>query len=259
VRDLNDLRELCRKLKVIESIAILPVATSTNALGKRVIDECIDNEIAIPSAAVVARRQLEGRGRGTHVWSSPEGGLYVSILHTRRTEEAAFLPLEAAVAVATFLEESFGIAARLKWPNDILVDGKKIAGILIEARIVEEETLATIGIGINVIPVEVPGAKTTSIAESSRDQMLDVHTLTLAFIESFDSALARHASPSETLERWRSLSIHRQGEAVTAVVGEQRIEGTWEGIDESGRALVRHNGGVTPISAGEIFSLAGGR
>jgi len=90
---------------------------------------------------IVADAQEKGRGRRGHVWLSPRGGLYTSI----SLKSDPLLSLRVGVAVARALRQ-LGIVARLKWPNDVLVAGKKIAGILIEAS----GGTAIVGIGVNI-------------------------------------------------------------------------------------------------------------
>ena len=82
--------------------------------------------------AVVAERQTGGRGREGRSWESPAGGCYLSVLLRPQAARTALLPLAAGVAVAEAVQ-GFGVASELKWPNDVLVGGRKLAGILAEA------------------------------------------------------------------------------------------------------------------------------
>lgn len=82
--------------------------------------------------AVLADRQTSGRGREGRTWQSPAGGLYLSVLLRPRAEPVSLLPLAAGVAVAEAVA-GFGVACQLKWPNDVLASGRKLAGILAEA------------------------------------------------------------------------------------------------------------------------------
>jgi len=99
---------------------------------------------------VVARRQTQGRGRHGRDWFSPEGNLYASILlrpgrpPARLSELGFIVALAAADAVDSLLPDGH---AKLKWPNDVLIDGQKIAGILVE---IVEDDAAVIGIGLNI-------------------------------------------------------------------------------------------------------------
>jgi biotin-[acetyl-CoA-carboxylase] ligase BirA-like protein len=147
-------RQLVDQLTTLESIALIPRVASTNLVARRVVHECIENELSLPNAMIIAGEQYAGRGRNAREWSSPAGkGIYATTLLMRPAEELSMVPLEIANIVATYLRETFGIDARIKWPNDILVGGRKIAGILIEARIHDDHAYLLIGTGVNVEPV----------------------------------------------------------------------------------------------------------
>lgn len=253
-----DVRAVVERLKAIESIALLPRASSTNTLARRVVAECLENEIPLPSAVIIAREQIAGRGREGRTWSSrANGGIYATLLHTREASRIALLPLEAATIVAGYLRDVWNVDARIKWPNDIVVGGRKIAGILIEARSRDDEAFIILGIGINVRPVDDPAVpNATSLAETSPRESIDLDDATIAFIEFLDEKIAAPPDSGSLLETWRSLAIHRPGDRIQSVVANRTIEGTWIGIDDSGRALLRHGGEEIAVAAGELM-LAG--
>src|SRR5881628_1230138 len=146
-----DTRALVDSLITLESIAFIPRVASTNLVARRVVNECIENELSLPNAMIIAGEQYAGRGRNARQWSSPAGkGIYATTLLMRPAEELSMVPLEVANIVASYLRETFGIDARIKWPNDILVGGRKIAGILIEARVHNDHAYLLIGTGVNV-------------------------------------------------------------------------------------------------------------
>lgn len=248
-------QEIVSGLRTIESLAVLPRVTSTNAIARRVVNECIENELFLPRAIIVAGEQTEGQGRNARSWSSPAGkGIYATTLFARPVAELALVPLHMAVLVASFLRETFDIDARVKWPNDILVDGRKIAGILIEAKIQEEHAFLLAGIGINVEPVDDPGRpNATSIAEVSRREFGGVATATRAFIEHIDAHVSEPLQRETVLDEWRALSVHRTGDRVQCDIGSRVISGTWAGIDDQGRALITEGSGTTAISAGDLL------
>jgi len=150
-------REIVERLRTLESFAVIPRVASTNLIARRIVSECIENELSLPQAVIVAGEQFAGRGRNQRTWSSPAGkGIYATVLLTRTTAELSTMPLRIANIVASFLRETYGIDARVKWPNDILVQGRKMSGILIEARVQEERAFLIIGIGINLEPRQDP-------------------------------------------------------------------------------------------------------
>ncbi|HSP17071.1 MAG TPA: biotin--[acetyl-CoA-carboxylase] ligase [Thermoanaerobaculia bacterium] len=250
-----DTRALAGRLHTLESVAIIARVSSTNLVARRILDECLDNELSLPQAIIVAGEQFAGRGRNERRWSSPAGkGIYATTLLTRPASELALVPLEMANAIATFLRERFDIAAGIKWPNDVLVNGKKIAGILIEARVQESRVHLLIGIGINVEPMEGddrPNA--TSIRETAAGGFSGVEDATVAFIEHLDARLSRRVDRREVLDEWRRLTIHKEGDRISSVIGVRTISGTWRGIDDHGRALIRTDTEVIPVSAGDII------
>jgi BirA family biotin operon repressor/biotin-[acetyl-CoA-carboxylase] ligase len=250
-----DTRSLVDRLRTLESVAIIPRVSSTNLVARRIVHECIENELSLPQAIIVAREQLAGRGRNERTWSSPAGkGIYATALLTRATHELPLLPLEIAVTVASYLHDVFGIDARVKWPNDVYAAGKKIAGILIEARIQEERAYLSIGIGVNVEPVaDESRPNSVSIRQLTARDFRGLDEATVAFIEHFDERLSRPVDRDSIIAEWRKLSIHNPGDRLTCVLPERTISGTWIGIAEDGRALVRRGEETIAISAGDII------
>ena len=243
------------RLKVIESLAVIPRVASTNLIARRIVSECIDNELSLPQAMIIAGEQFAGRGRNDRRWSSPAGkGIYATTLISRPAHELPLVPLAVANIVATFLRDTFGIDARIKWPNDVLVGGKKIAGILIEARVNEGRVYFLIGTGVNVEPVKDdtrPNA--VSISEVSPRRFGGVETATLAFVEHVDEQFAKPFDHDEVLATWRALSVHDPGDRIHCVLGERTIDGTWSHIDEHGRAVLNTASGRIAVSAGDLF------
>src|SRR5215212_5295393 len=144
-----DPRQIVPGLTTLESIAVIPRVASTNLIARRIVAECIQNELSLPQAMIIAGEQFAGRGRNERSWSSPAGkGIYATTLITRTAAELPLVPLEMANIVATYLRDVFGIEAGVKWPNDVLVSGRKIAGILIEARLQNDRAYLLIGTGI---------------------------------------------------------------------------------------------------------------
>jgi len=250
-----DTRDLVPRLRVLESIALIPRVASTNLIARRIVTECIDNELSLPQAMIVAGEQFAGRGRNDRSWSSPAGkGIYTTTLLTRPAHELPLIPLAMANIVATYLRETYSIDARIKWPNDILVGGKKIAGILIEARMQEDRVFLLIGIGVNVEPAQDdsrPNAIT--IREAVNGPFDGIDTATLAFIEHLDERLSHALEHDDVLDEWRRLSVHKSGDRIHCILGDRTIDGTWSGIDEYGRALIQSSGRVHPVSAADII------
>ena len=254
-----DTRSVVRRLKTLESVAVIPRVASTNLIARRIVGECIENELSLPRAIIIAGEQFAGRGRNDRRWSSPAGkGIYATTLLARSTQELPLVPLEMANIVAGFLREVFAIDARVKWPNDILaIDAagaapRKIAGILIEARLQDDRAYMLVGTGINVEPViDDTRPNAVSITELT-DRQITLSDATVAFIEHLDARLALPLDRDRVLAEWRSLSIHKPGDRIHCVLGDRTIHGTWNGIDEHGRALIRDGHETIAVSAGDI-------
>ncbi len=249
-----DTRQIVPGLRTLESLAVIPRVASTNLVARRIVNECIDNELSLPQAMIIAGEQFAGRGRNDRSWSSPAGkGIYATTLLTRPTRVLPLVPLAMANIVASYLRETFAIDARIKWPNDILVGGRKIAGILIEARVQDERAYLLIGTGVNVEPVQDDARpNAVSISEVSPRELHGIGTATVAFIEHVDARLSRELDRESVLNEWRSLSVHRDGDRIHCILGDRTIDGTWAGIDEDGRALIRSGSTVMPVSAADI-------
>jgi BirA family biotin operon repressor/biotin-[acetyl-CoA-carboxylase] ligase len=250
-----DTRRIVSRLTTLESIAVIPRVASTNLVARRIVNECIENEESLPKAMIIAGEQFAGRGRNARQWSSPAGkGIYATTLLPMPASDLPLLPLQMANIVASYLREVFAIDARLKWPNDVLAGGRKIAGILIEARMNEERAFVLIGTGINVESVQDdlrPNA--TSIADVSPRDFHGIDVATEAFIEHVDQRLGRRLERDAVLDEWRSYSIHEAGDRIQCIVGERNLEGTWDGIDEYGRALLRSGAETIAVSAGDLI------
>lgn len=249
-----DTRQLVAGFRTLESIAVIPRVASTNLVARRIVAECIDNELSLPQAMIIAGEQFAGRGRNDRSWSSPAGkGIYATTLLTRPVRVLPLVPLAMANIVASYLRDTYAIDARIKWPNDILAGGKKIAGILIEARVQDERAYLLIGTGVNVEPVtDDARPNAVSISEISRREFHGIETATRAFVEHVDERLAQQLDREAVLEEWRALTVHRNGDRIHCVLGDRTIDGTWAGIDDDGRALIQSDGRVMPVSAADI-------
>ena len=251
-----DTGKLVRQLQTIESVAIIPRVSSTNVISRRIVKECIDNELSLPQAVIIAGEQFAGRGRNERTWSSPPGkGIYATTLLTRPAAEMAIMPLAVAGIIAGYLVESYGVEAGIKWPNDVMVHGRKIAGVLIEARTYETSAYLLIGTGINVEPV-VDDARpnATSIRDVARRDFTGLEEATVKFVRYLDGRLSKGLRRDEVLAEWRRLSVHRDGDPITCVVGDRTVAGAWAGIDEHGRALLRRGSETIAISAGDFIA-----
>jgi BirA family biotin operon repressor/biotin-[acetyl-CoA-carboxylase] ligase len=213
--------------------------------------------------AVLADRQTAGRGRQGSLWLSPPGNLFLSVLlrPALDNETAGLVPLAAGAAVCEALR-SFGASATVKWPNDVLVGERKIAGVLSEANWVEGVLDAVfLGIGVNLAldPRDLPPAlrpRTTSlVAETSHAADRDaVAAEVLARLRVWYHAL--RGGGAAIVEGWRALSSSWWGRRIEVRSGGATIEGLAYGVDGSGALLLQlDDGEVVRVLAGEARRL----
>jgi len=220
---------------------------STNDEARRLAQE------GAPHGTVVhADEQTAGRGRLSHTWFSPAGNLYLSIL--LRTGEpisrAAELSFLAALAVADTVEALLPrqIRAMLKWPNDALVNGAKIAGILLEQ--VDDATI--IGIGLNVLeaPSNVAYKTTTIVANGGIASVDGARDILLDRLGNYLSVW-REEGFEPIREQWLNRS-YPIGAAIRANAGGQSTAGHFAGLDVDGALLLDTPQGRQRIVAGEV-------
>jgi len=205
---------------------------------------------AADRTVVVADQQLAGRGRHGRIWRAPAGtSLLASIIVRPRLSQALLPTLSPMTAVATAeaLRRVAPVAARVKWPNDVLVGGKKIAGILLESR----APVIIIGIGVNLgqreFPPELAGHATSVALETGCAP--DRETMLAALLEEFDAWRVRFEREGfgAVREQWRMLS-DTLGRHVTL----DGVTGIAVDLDVDGALLIDAGGTVRRVIAGEI-------
>jgi BirA family transcriptional regulator, biotin operon repressor / biotin---[acetyl-CoA-carboxylase] ligase len=212
------------------------ITDSTNERAKQLA------EAGAPHGTLVtADEQTAGRGRQGREWTAPPRSAVLMSLVLRELDER--LPLTAAVAVC----DSLPVKAAIKWPNDVWIDGRKLAGILVEGR--PQEGWAVLGIGLNVTTASFPA----ELVESATSLRLagieeDIETARAALLRSLDEWLG--APPARVLEAWRSRDALK-GQRVRWSGG----EGVAGGIDDSGALVVETSTGVVTLDAGEVHLL----
>lgn len=215
------------------------------------------------NAVVIAEQQSGGRGRMKRKWLSPRGGIWMSVVLKPAvpTATSTMLPFVAAIAVCEAIRESTGLAANLKWPNDVMVAGKKAAGILLDLS-AEAETVnyAVIGIGINAnvdasklkIDREGRPAVTSLRDELGRDiNRLQLVKILLEKLEHFYLMLERSGSPAIVAE-WRKRS-DMVGKKVTVLQQGKSRHGTAASINDDGSLVVRTADGDMNVVSGDVL------
>jgi len=224
---------------------------------------------------VFAESQTKGRGRHGRVWSSPRGkGLWFSVLLRPNLplSSAPRITVAASVAVARSTRKTSGLDARIKWPNDVTVNGKKVAGILVETIGCEKQPQAgtpvppnqpcihpsiVLGIGIDVncrledFPPDVAGIASSLEIESGRQQ--DRAELAAEVLGALDEYYAAAQKNFDTIiAEWARLST-TLGKQLVVTMGKRRIEGHAQALDEDGALLLRKdNGQIERILGGDV-------
>ena len=212
---------------------------------------------------VVADEQTAGRGRRDRQWhSSPGDGLYLSILLLPQSStRISLLSLMSSVAVAETLLEHGVTGVDIKWPNDVLVNGRKLCGILVES--IGSGTNAPriiVGIGVNLNHQSFPdelGSMATSlkietgqatIVEEFRDQLLEkIYEWYLRW---------QRGEGKLILERWQQLSSYAMGAQVAITMDGEQLSGETAGLTEEGALMLRlKNGNLRMILSGDVTRL----
>jgi BirA family biotin operon repressor/biotin-[acetyl-CoA-carboxylase] ligase len=245
----------------------LTPAAGRNALGGPVVHFDVTGstndrarELASAGAphgtVVLAEEQTAGRGRQGRSWVAPRGRtLTLSIVVRFDGGALELLPLTAAVAVCEACEEAASVRCAVKWPNDVWIDERKIAGILIEAR--PQEGWAVLGIGLNV---------DTSDEELDAEIRESAISLRLASGAPADRELALRALLERLEERLKSdrdsmLAAYRErdalhGRQIAWRTGDDTLEGKAEGVDDDGNLVVFTAAGErSTLTAGEVHLL----
>jgi BirA family biotin operon repressor/biotin-[acetyl-CoA-carboxylase] ligase len=227
------------------------VTASTQATAMRLAEDGADEW-----TVVVAGHQTSGRGRLGREWSSEPGTslLFSVVLRPRiAPAKSGLVTLLAGAAMAEAARVSAGVEVRCKWPNDLLVEGKKAGGILAEGKVSSDELrYVVLGVGMNVTapPAGFPEAGSVS---ASADPALLLHSFLMIMKQRWHTHSPRFAD--EVVSAWRACSA-TLGKRVSAdTVDGSRIEGVALDVDRDGALLLQTDDGARTVSFGEIQHL----
>ena len=213
---------------------------------------------------VLAEEQTAGRGRAGRAWHSERGtGLYLTMLLRPRLSpaQAPLLTMLAGISAQAAIRAQTDLAAELKWPNDLLLDGKKVGGILTEMHAEPNAVrFVIVGIGINVNQEKFPaelGAMATSLRNESGRLTYRLELLVRLLMQ-FESDYNRflREGPSFVVERFQSESSFARGRRVRVDTGIESYVGTTAGLSPEGLLLVeRENGSLVTVIAGDVSEV----
>lgn len=232
---------------------------STNTLALQLAEEGAEE-----GTVVVSESQKHGRGRMGRNWiSQPEAGIYLSVIL-----RPSFVPIKApcltfisAIALVETFDQVLGLKAKIKWPNDVMIGGKKVAGVLTELR-AEMERIhhVIIGIGANVnntrFPKDLKG-KATSLTLELKQKIPRI-TLVRALLEALEKwyFITQSDTPERTFERWRELS-GTLGHYVEVNAGETIVKGMASHLGPNGSLYIQlDTGQEQEILAGDVTMVA---
>jgi len=257
---LDDIRHGLKTRIMGKELHLSPRIESTNTLAMQMASRG-----ALEGTVVIAESQTGGKGRLGRTWISPPGNLYLSVILRPDIplHKAPCITLMGAVSVAVAIRTACGVEAGIKWPNDILVAGKKVCGLLTEMS-AEQDRIRHIvlGIGVDVnmdpgeLPSEVRALATTLKAETG--QMVDRAALLRQVLRDLDHWYHVFLKQdAEVLDEWKKLNM-TIGNRITVSGAGETLEGLAQGIDLEGRLVVKlGDQSVRHVAAGDVTILKG--
>jgi BirA family biotin operon repressor/biotin-[acetyl-CoA-carboxylase] ligase len=236
--------------RIGREILVYNRTTSTNDIAHRYAKDKNNDGLVI-----FAEEQTAGKGRAGNKWYSKRSdSILCSILLTAEKINPELLSLVCAIAVADAISRPASSQLKIKWPNDIMLNGRKLAGILLEAKLDNSRNTFIVGIGINChqkkkdFPGELKQTATSIDIESH--SIVDRIGLAKRLLSSFDYWLdLAYINKKEVTDRWRELSI-QLGHRVTLLFNGKKFTGNCIGIDpEKGLILQLETGGIRMFNA----------
>lgn len=234
-----------------QNIIYHPTLTSTMETARKEARRGTAN-----GTVVIAGEQTAGRGRLKRTWFSPGGNIALSIILYPDTAGLPFLIMIASLAAASSIEGVTGLKTQIKWPNDILIRGKKVAGILIENEVKGgKASYAVIGIGINIGLHPDNIREISNIATSLEEELGETvsrEDVIRSLLTEFELLYLQLPNIEPIFNAWRDRLV-TLGQKVTATWGEDTIRGIAESVDESGALMIRlADGSLTKVVAGDV-------
>jgi BirA family biotin operon repressor/biotin-[acetyl-CoA-carboxylase] ligase len=211
---------------------------------------------AAEGTAVIAGTQTTGRGRLARTWLSPEGSLAMSVMLKPALKNLPQLVMIASLAVVRAIKQVTGLESHIKWPNDIMLKGKKVCGILIENEVKGGRVnFAVIGIGINVNfnPQDFPEIADIAIS-LSHEAGTEISFVELAgtLLDELERLYLEAQAGAAVYKEWQE-NMETLGKRIKVNTGKTVEQGQAETITENGNLVLRHDdGSLTEIVAGDV-------
>jgi BirA family biotin operon repressor/biotin-[acetyl-CoA-carboxylase] ligase len=214
---------------------------------------------AAHGTVVWARSQDAGHGRRGRAWVSPEGNLAVSFI--LRPDCAPAVAAQLGFVAAVALGDALNLPAlRNKWPNDLLVDGRKLSGILLESETGAAGTLSwiVVGIGVNILDhprdMAMPATSLRAVGSFDADAATLLGRLAPALLRRYETWRRDGFAPVRTAWLARAAAL---GEAIAVRLPHETLNGIFAGLDDNGALILDSAAGPRRIAAGEIFPAGG--
>ena len=241
-----------RRWKTFENLVCLAETASTNDLGREIIELYFNEEQSLIPTVLVAESQPGARGRKGR-WHAPPGrGLYFTCLFPSNGAPISLVPIAVARWIREAIGRATGVVPELKWPNDLYVGRRKLAGVLAEARTQADRTLLAVGVGLNVsgTAASLPVSNATTLEEES-GRAVPRAALLQAILDRLDAELVAPDWAAE-VAAWESASLHRRGDRLRVRREGEELSGEYLGIDASGFLRLRTDRGEAVVVTGEV-------
>jgi BirA family biotin operon repressor/biotin-[acetyl-CoA-carboxylase] ligase len=241
-----------RHWRRFENLACFEKVDSSNDLAREIIEVYFNEDQNLPPSVLAAESQPGARGR-TGRWHAPPGrGLYFTFIMPAQGVPLSVVPIAVAHWIREGLTEAAGIMPVLKWPNDLYVDRRKLAGILPEARTQGDRTLVAVGVGLNVAGSAASlGLPHATTLEEELGHAVARAPLLQALLDRIDRELV---SPdwAREIAAWERGSLHRPGDKMTVRRDGEELTGEYIGLDPSGFLRLKTAAGEAVLAAGEV-------
>ncbi len=201
----------------------------------------------VEGTVIIAGEQTEGRGRMRRTWLSPSGNIAMSIVLYPDIKSLPYLVMIASLAVAHSIETVTELKTQIKWPNDVLIRGKKVCGILIENEVKRGRVayaLVGIGININLKAADITGISGTATSLKDELERTVLRAIIIRYLlTEFERLYLQLPAGESIYKAWR-VRLETLGKSVEVKTGSEILEGIAESVDESGALMLRRTDGT---------------
>ena len=263
-KDMPRLHAILQTQYVGRAILWFRSLSSTQELAKELVNE--KGALRVGGYVIIADSQLSGTGRNGREWASPRGGIWLSVILSSKLHPSKCISFSfgASLAVSEAINHCTGLESKLKWPNDILIDGKKVSGVLVDASVNSssiEYVIVGIGVNVNVNSAEVQRdikCQTFPYQVTSLSDELAARCEKVRLIKNILQTLDKYYLKIESdtdyplLEQWKHRAIDITSKPVYVSHGADGFTATVLGLEEDGSlVVVRDNNRIERIVSAE--------